>query len=76
MFTFEPIGFVRSPFTSTSEIPKGIGARHDVEGVIEVRAELEPGLHDIEGFSHLYDVPADVLRRGWLNDVERRRPGR
>lgn len=54
MITFEPIGTVRSPFTSTDQIPKGPGARHDAEGVLEVRAELEPGLADIEGFSHLF----------------------
>lgn len=150
MFTLEPIGFVRSAFTTTADIPKGLGARHDAEGVIELRPELEPGLQDIEGFSHLYvlwifdraagaeltafppsddrphgvfatrspqrpnpiglsvvellgrdgprlrvrgvdmldgtpvvdlkpylsNVPADVLRRGWLDDVERRRTGR
>jgi tRNA-Thr(GGU) m(6)t(6)A37 methyltransferase TsaA len=27
--------------------------RHDAEGVLELRPDLEPGLTDIEGFSHL-----------------------
>jgi tRNA-Thr(GGU) m(6)t(6)A37 methyltransferase TsaA len=54
MFTPRPIGFVRSPYTDTKEIPKGLGARHDVEGAIEVLEELEAGLADIEGFSHLF----------------------
>lgn len=53
-FTFRPIGIARTPFTSTREIPKGVGARHHAEGVLELRAELEAGLLDIEGFSHLY----------------------
>lgn len=52
--TFEPIGTVRSPFTETSQIPKGPGAKHDDEGVLELRPELEAGLADIEGFSHLF----------------------
>ncbi len=53
-YVFEPIGFVRSPFTETSEIPKGLGAEHRAEGVLEIAAALEPGLADIDGFSHLY----------------------
>lgn len=56
MFTFEPIGVVRSPYTDTAQVPKGPGARHDAEGWLELRPELEAGLTDIEGFSHLYVV--------------------
>jgi tRNA-Thr(GGU) m(6)t(6)A37 methyltransferase TsaA len=56
MFSFHPIGFVRSAFTDTSQIPKGLGAQHDAEGIIELRPELEPGLQDVEGFSHLYVI--------------------
>ncbi|HSQ32039.1 MAG TPA: tRNA (N6-threonylcarbamoyladenosine(37)-N6)-methyltransferase TrmO [Gemmatimonadaceae bacterium] len=51
---FEPIGIVRSPFTETSQIPKGPGAQHTEEGVLEIRPDLEAGLTDIEGFSHLF----------------------
>jgi len=54
MFTFRPIGFVHSPFTDTASIPRGLGARHDAEGSIELLREFEAGLTDIEGFSHLY----------------------
>jgi tRNA (adenine37-N6)-methyltransferase len=53
-FTVEAIGTVRSPFRTTAEIPKGCGARHTAEGVLEIRTEFEAGLADIEGFSHLY----------------------
>ena len=51
-----PIGFVRSAFTDTAAIPKGLGAQHEAEGVLEIRPELEAGLADIEGFSHLYVI--------------------
>jgi tRNA-Thr(GGU) m(6)t(6)A37 methyltransferase TsaA len=51
---FEPIGVVRSPVSETRQIPKGPGARHDEEGTLELRADLEPGLTDIDGFSHLF----------------------
>lgn len=53
-YTFEPIGRVRSPFTKPSEIPKGLGAEHRAEGVLEIATRFEAGLVDIEGFSHLY----------------------
>jgi len=56
MITLEPIGAARTPFTATSQIPKGIGAKHDTVGVLEIRPELEVGLTDIEGFSHLFVI--------------------
>ena len=51
-----PIGFVKSPFTNPADIPKGLGAQHEAEGVLDIRPELEAGLADIEGFSHLYVI--------------------
>src|SRR5882757_4565090 len=53
MFTPWPIGFVSSPFKESSDIPKGLGARPDAEGVITITPDFELGLTDIEGFSHL-----------------------
>lgn len=54
MFTSRPIGYVSSPYTNTSEVPKGPGAKHDADGVLKILPEFEPGLTDIEGFSHLF----------------------
>jgi len=56
MFSMQPIGYVRSPHHDTKEIPKGLGAKHDTEGILEIRPEFEPGLADIEGFSHLFVI--------------------
>jgi tRNA-Thr(GGU) m(6)t(6)A37 methyltransferase TsaA len=56
MFNLTPIGFVRSGYLQTAEVPKGFGAKHDAEGLLEVRPEFELGLTDIEGFSHLYVI--------------------
>jgi tRNA (adenine37-N6)-methyltransferase len=53
MFTSRPIGFVSSPYKNTSEIPKGLGAKHEADGVLKILPEFEAGLTDIEGFSHL-----------------------
>jgi len=52
--TMSPIATVRTSFTATAQIPKGLDARHDAEGTIEVDPVFAAGLQDIEGFSHLY----------------------
>ncbi|MBZ5557174.1 MAG: tRNA (N6-threonylcarbamoyladenosine(37)-N6)-methyltransferase TrmO [Acidobacteriia bacterium] len=56
MVTMQAIGVVRSPYAETSQIPKGCGAEHRAEGVLEISPEFEAGLADIEGFSHLYVI--------------------
>lgn len=54
--TLRPIGIVRTPYAETSQVPKGPGAQHEAEGTIEIEAEFEAGLTDIEGFSHLFVI--------------------
>jgi tRNA-Thr(GGU) m(6)t(6)A37 methyltransferase TsaA len=56
MFTFKAIGHVSSPYQDTSKVPKGLGAKHEAEGVLEIMPEFELGLTDIEGFSHLFVI--------------------
>lgn len=51
-----PVGYVRSPYTDTSQIPKGLGTVHEAEGFIEIEHEFAAGLTDIEGFSHLFVI--------------------
>ena len=53
MFSPQPIGTARSPYKDTQQIPKGLGAGHEAEGILEILPEFEAGLADIEGFSHL-----------------------
>jgi len=53
MFTSRPIGFVQSLYKESKEIPKGLGAKHEAEGVLTILPEFETGLTDIDGFSHL-----------------------
>jgi tRNA-Thr(GGU) m(6)t(6)A37 methyltransferase TsaA len=55
-FTMRPIGFVRSSYTDTSQIPKGCGAKHEASGVLDILPEFEQALTDIEGFSHLFVI--------------------
>lgn len=61
-YVFRPIARVRSAFTAASEVPRGLGAAHTAEGVIEVFPEFAEGLLDLEGFSHLYVI--------WIFDRE------
>jgi tRNA-Thr(GGU) m(6)t(6)A37 methyltransferase TsaA len=56
MFSFRPIGFIESPYRETWQIPKGLGVKHEAEGVLSIRSEFETGLADIEGFSHLFVI--------------------
>jgi tRNA-Thr(GGU) m(6)t(6)A37 methyltransferase TsaA len=84
-----PIGFVRCPYSDTSQIPKGYGAKHEAEGVLEIVPEFEAGLTDIEGFSHLFVVwvfdratgydllsspPTDIRQHGVFATRSPRRP--
>jgi len=54
VYPMQPIGFVQSPFAEVGQIPKGCGAQHDAEGILQILPEYHQGLTDIEGFSHLY----------------------
>src|SRR5712671_5607884 len=54
MFTSRPIGFVTSPYKATGDVPRGLGAKHDADGVLKILPEFAPGLTDIDGFSHLF----------------------
>jgi len=56
MFIPRPIGYIRSSYSETSQIPKGLGAKHEAEGELEILPEFEAGLADIDGFSHLYVI--------------------
>ena len=53
-FEMAPIGFISSPYKQLAHVPKGLGAKHEAEGILEINPDLELGLTDIEGFSHLF----------------------
>ncbi len=54
MFSPRAIGYAKTPYTKTHDIPKGPGAKHDAEGILEILPEFELGLTGLEGFSHLF----------------------
>jgi tRNA-Thr(GGU) m(6)t(6)A37 methyltransferase TsaA len=65
MWSMQQIGYVRNSYKDTHEIPKGLGAKHQAEGLLELQAEFEPGLLDIEGFSHLFVIWAFDRSEGY-----------
>jgi tRNA (adenine37-N6)-methyltransferase len=52
--TYRPVGVVRSPFTVVEGMPLQSVAAPEVIAQVEIRPELEPGLRDLDGFSHLH----------------------
>jgi tRNA-Thr(GGU) m(6)t(6)A37 methyltransferase TsaA len=57
---FKAIGVVHSPFKRAEDIPMELNADphgfEAVESEIEIFSEFEPGLKDLDGFSHLLVV--------------------
>jgi tRNA-Thr(GGU) m(6)t(6)A37 methyltransferase TsaA len=89
VFTPQAIGYVVSPFQTTDQIPKGLGAQHPEEGVLEILPQFAEGLTDIEGFSHLFvlwefdrvqgydlvaNTPSDPRPHGVFSSRSPRRP--
>jgi tRNA-Thr(GGU) m(6)t(6)A37 methyltransferase TsaA len=64
-FSLRPIGFVSSPYRNPADVPKGLGAKHEAEGVLNVLPEFEAGLTDVEGFSHLFVIWAFDRSQGF-----------
>ena len=55
-FPMQPIGYMESPYKNAREVPRGLGTKHDADGILEIKPEFELGLTDIEGFSHLFVI--------------------
>jgi tRNA-Thr(GGU) m(6)t(6)A37 methyltransferase TsaA len=65
---YEPIGVVHSPFTTLEGMPLQAVAAMGVRGRIEVDAAYEPGLRDLDGFSHVHLITH--LHRASLDALE------
>lgn len=58
VFSYTPVGLLRTPFTTLESIPKSLGQAPVAEGTIEIDPAYEEGLLDIEGFTHLLVIVA------------------
>ncbi|HZX49443.1 MAG TPA: tRNA (N6-threonylcarbamoyladenosine(37)-N6)-methyltransferase TrmO [Nitrospirota bacterium] len=63
VFSYTPIGLLRTPYTTPESIPKLMGRPPVAEGVIELDPAYEECLLDIEGFSHLLVILAFHLSK-------------
>jgi tRNA-Thr(GGU) m(6)t(6)A37 methyltransferase TsaA len=66
--SLRPVAVVRSPFRRLSGMPLQSVAGAEVCGEVQLRSELEPGLRDIAGFSHLHLIT--FLHRGEPGGLE------
>lgn len=76
---YEPIGIIRTDFTSIENLPKQAAFADDTTGRVELLDEYADGLTDLDGFSHvilLYhldqiDGAVQLLTEPFPDDVER-----
>lgn len=53
MANFQPIGIIRTPFKTLTEMPIQPAGGQGITGEVEIFAEYQEGLKDLDGFSHL-----------------------
>ncbi len=77
-FCFEPIGVIHTPHSRPEETPIQPRYAEGIRGTVEVFADYEDGLADIEGFSHIcllyvFDraAPAKLSVVPYLDDTPR-----
>lgn len=51
--SYQPIGFIHSPFKETAGMPIQPSGAAGVRGAVEILPEFSAGLKDLEGFSHI-----------------------
>jgi tRNA (adenine37-N6)-methyltransferase len=67
--TFKPIGIIHSPFTEVAGVPIQPSAARGVKGTVALNPELEPGLKDLDGFSHIMLIYHFHLSTGYTLEV-------
>lgn len=75
---YNPIGIIRTPFSSHEDMPiQGVGGK-GIRATIEIYPEFTAGLKDLEGFSHiilLYHLhlveKSELIVKPFLDDKER-----
>jgi len=50
---FKPIGIIHTPFKDVKDVPRQAALSRDVEAVVDIFPELQEGVSDLEGFSHI-----------------------
>lgn len=75
---FSPVGVIHTPFKEPKGTPIQTTAGRNVQATVEIFPEYEPGLKDLEGFSHIYLIfhlhlagPCKLVTRPFLDTEER-----
>ena len=66
--TYEPIGVVRSPYTTLDGMPLQTGV-DDVDATVELDARVHGALRDLDGFSHVWLLVHLHRVDGWSPEV-------
>ncbi len=66
---YRPIGVIHSPFKEPKGVPVQPSERKGIQGQVEVCAEYEAGLKDLEGFSHIILLYHMHLSKGFDLEV-------
>jgi tRNA-Thr(GGU) m(6)t(6)A37 methyltransferase TsaA len=61
----KPIGVIHSPFLDVEGMPIQPMGATGIHGTIELNSDLEPGLKDLDGFSHIMLIYFFHLSRGY-----------
>ena len=67
---YEPIGIIHSPFEDPKGMPIQPAGAQGISGTVELQAEYEDGLKDLEGFSHIILIYHFHLSRGYSLQVK------
>jgi tRNA-Thr(GGU) m(6)t(6)A37 methyltransferase TsaA len=62
---YQAIGYIQTPFMSVSDMPIQPCGANGAEGIIELNPDMESGLFDLEGFSHLILIYHFHLVKGY-----------
>jgi len=78
VFSYRPIGIIRSPFKEPVGMPVQPGGARGVTGTVEIFGDYQAGLADLEGFSRIILIYPFHRSAGWsplvtpfLDDRER-----
>jgi tRNA (adenine37-N6)-methyltransferase len=67
---YRPIGVIRSPFDDVEGMPIQPNASKGTRGTVELNPDLEPGLKDLDRFSHIVLLYHFHLSRGYSLEVK------
>jgi tRNA-Thr(GGU) m(6)t(6)A37 methyltransferase TsaA len=66
---YKPVGVIRTPFKTLHDMPIQAAGAKGVTGRVEIEQVYQPGLKDLEGFSHIFLIYHFHKARGYALEV-------